>query len=468
MSVDNFKDKGEAWAFPVSELRTLMMRMLYDANFREPIRKKRIKELDTINPFTGRHHNALEQLEIFNETDELQDTVYDSLCIGGFPANPDLKLGSFSLQARIFLLKNALFFQEKAGLEFVTGDDINYIKAVWKEELGWIDNESDVQLEYIPYLGALVLDRNYNLNHRETTIPNLVIDPRYYARETTRYSLEENIEGLNILNYSPSADYHFIYYITTDFGGGEYEIWETFENAKRNMGFAVPFYWHPVAASGEKGSKVYWNNVTVVVCRPEIRSLKDARAFVEDYIAAGSKTAKPGIADRENIYWRLIKNKSKNAARQLILSVGDQPNHIPLSIKAYYNLSDEVIILASKIIKSKGSSTLYETNPESVREECLKSNVWEKVFRILMSECSTTYSGQKFLLDKGFHPLVVPETIKEKFVLSDSELYWNYQMKKYGEQEVINILAILNSHLHFELPSGLSRMEKDRILKAKE
>ncbi|GAA0854119.1 phosphoadenosine phosphosulfate reductase family protein [Paenibacillus glucanolyticus] len=437
--LEHFKSNNEAWAFPVSELRALIQRSMYDARLREPIRKSRIKRLDTISPFTGERYEAQEQLDIFTVHEEKEEFSYEPVCLDGLPAYPDLALGSYSLEARIFLLKNVLHYQAEAEMEFVTPDDIEYIKKVWSEELGWDGDETDIRPEKIQYEGALVLDAEYRLNHTETTIPNLVVDPRYYLAEESGVSLDV-IKNLNVLNPDPKAEHRFIYYVTIDFGGGEKDIWSTFEKSKRKTGYAVPYYWQPVtASSGSSNITDYWNNVTVIVCRPEICNLADAQQFVESYIAAGEDIIEPEVTNWERIYWSIIKDKTIEESRRFILRSGNQPGEIPDSIKKYVGLIDEEITIASLIMKSSVNTVLFRIDPEDARRACEASTLWNKVVGIKLSGYDNGQTVREFIMTKGLHPRVLPAPIMYLYNLSEKELFWNYQMKLYGENDVIDI-----------------------------
>ncbi|WP_145949572.1 phosphoadenosine phosphosulfate reductase family protein [Paenibacillus sp. Y412MC10] len=459
--LEHFKSKNEAWAYPISELRTLMQKMLYDAQFREPLRKSRIKRLDAINGLTQRTNAAYEQIDLFADPQEGNDDFeYEPLCIDGLPSYSDLALGSFSLEARIFLLKNVLYFQNEAGLEFVSPEDVEYIKQVWTEELGWVCNDADITPEHIPYRGALVLDSEYRLNRQETSIPNLVIDQRYYATEHHGVRLTRNLE---VLNPTSDAEYQYLYYVTTDFGGGEKEIWMTMEKAKRKKGFSLPYYWQPVTAPSEApGKKVFWNNVTVIVSRPGIDSLEKAQQFVEDYISAGCNVTEEELPDWERIYWRLIQDKSLSSAKKFVLLTGDSPDHVPISIKDYTSLSDAEIELASVITRSSGNCVLFHINPDDAYERCVESPYWGELFDILLSDCDTVEAGRKFLLEKAYPPQVIPPWHKAIFGISEKELYWNYQIKKNGERIVVDTLACMNSLTYDALTPDLAQKVIER------
>lgn len=146
-------------------------KMLYAAQFREPLRKSRIKRLDAINGLTQRTHAAYEQIDLFADPQEGNDDFeYEPLCIDGLPSYSDLALGSFSLEARIFLLKNVLNFQNEAGLEFEVSRRcrVHQTGLDGRAWLGVVCDDVDITPEHIHYRGALVLDSEYRLNRQET------------------------------------------------------------------------------------------------------------------------------------------------------------------------------------------------------------------------------------------------------------------------------------------------------------
>ncbi|MFD1131274.1 MULTISPECIES: hypothetical protein [unclassified Paenibacillus] len=471
-----FLDRGEKWAEPILKLRTIMRHMLYDANFREPIRKSRLKILDTVNPFLDNDEEN-GQLMIFDlESKDLNDeeaAPYEPLCTGGIPANPDLALASFSLQGRIFLLKNVLHYQKEADLEIVSKEDIEYIKSVWKLEMGWEENELDLTPEPIPYYGALVLNKEYQLNENETTIPNLVVDPRYYAieeailnqsRECSKLELDAtklvNLRVLNQQGELVKEKLNFIYYITTDFGGGEREIYEVLNRAKKVTGENIPYFWNPIK-SNEFGRNVFWNNVTFVVSRGEIRSLEAARAFVNDYIDAGTIKTPVEAYSLERHYWQIISGKTPFEAKRVLLKAGFHSNQVPQSIKEYTGVLESELEVANAIKASIGDGFSYMT-PERAREVCLSTPCWDEVFWTLLYDLRTPAAVKNFLIEKGYVPEVIPESIKFYSDISDHELYFGNKVRIHGLNEVVASLLFIPDQ-HHKLPEFIKKA-MDKLL----
>ncbi|MGG1661004.1 hypothetical protein [Brevibacillus sp. NRS-1366] len=83
------------------------------------------------------------------------------------------------------LLKITLYYQQLAGVEIVSEEDMNSIKKRWYEEFGWVENEDDLRPELLDYVGALVLDEHYNVNWKESSIPNMVLSWKEDGLEET-------------------------------------------------------------------------------------------------------------------------------------------------------------------------------------------------------------------------------------------------------------------------------------------
>ena len=115
--------------------------------------------------------------------------------------------GSLTLKARIFLLKNALWYQRLAGVEFVNKEQLLMIKQAWKEEFDWIDNEEDLKAEpvelYNEDWGVLEIDAKFKIKMNETTIPNLHL-PEEYNYKRNEYKLGKMKGERRVLNEDPS------------------------------------------------------------------------------------------------------------------------------------------------------------------------------------------------------------------------------------------------------------------------
>jgi len=458
-----FLDKGEEWAGPILELRSIMRNMLFDANFREPIRRKRLKMLDAIDPF-GRNQDD-GQLSIFSLEEKAQmvdgELPYEPLCIGGKPANPDLELASFTLEGRIFLLKNVLYYQDQAGLEIVSRDDIEYIKMVWRQEMGWVENEHDLIPEAVPYCGSLVLDKKYHINEKESTISNLVVDPEFYAIEE---ALQHQGRGHEVRLLLQNADLHilnrtkelspetmnFVFYITTDFGSGEEGIYDVLNRAKAMTGINIPYYWVPVV-SKENAKNIFWNNVTFVVSRPEIKTSVAARSFVDSFIEAGSNHSKTEVYDYEKYYWFLIQGKSQFDSKRTLYKLGMHPKQLPDTLKSFVGINDEELMVAHAI-KSSVSDGISRMPADKAGDLCNTSSCWDEVFWSLIYEFRTPELVKQHLIEKGYVAEVVPESIKFYADINDLELYFGNKIKVYGLRECLNSLLFLPPDQHIHLP----------------
>ncbi|MGG4492902.1 hypothetical protein [Brevibacillus reuszeri] len=93
---------------------------------------------------------------------------------------------------------------------------MNYIKKRWYEEFGWVENEDDLRPELLDYVGALVLDEHYNVNWKESSIPNMVQSWKEDGLEETEQE---------IYNPDPSNPFSPVYYVTVDQGCSERELY---------------------------------------------------------------------------------------------------------------------------------------------------------------------------------------------------------------------------------------------------
>lgn len=469
-----FLDKGEKWAGPILSLRSVMRDMLYDANFREPVRKMRLKRLDSTNPFLEGNDSEgqLTLLDLESRVDGQDDELpYEPLCFNGKPANPDLAFASFTLQGRIFLLKNVLYYQQQAGMELVTSEDIEYIKMVWKQEMGWEENEHDLTPEAIPYYGALVLDKEYQLNECEATIPNLVVDPKYYAAEEALIHRKRDnevkdllqLDRIRLINRTDDMTpekLNFMFYITTDFGGGEEEIYDVLNRAKAVTGHNIPYYWMPVVAK-EKDRKVFWNNVTFIVSRPEIKTLTAARAFVDSFIEAGCKQPPVEAYDWEKHYWNMLKGKSPFEARRTMFRLGMHPNQLSAELKTFAGVNDKELMVAYAIRSSIGDGFM-RMDADKAGEICRSSSSWDEVFWSLLYEYRSPESVKTHLIDKGYVPQVVPEAVKFYAEINDTELFFGNKIRVHGMRECLNTLLYLPDQ-HHKLPGFIQDALKKYI-----
>ncbi|MFX3643479.1 MAG: hypothetical protein ACE3L7_33310 [Candidatus Pristimantibacillus sp.] len=389
-----FREQNESWAHPISELKKIIHATLFDANFREPIRRRRVKKLDTFNSLSNRLYDDLDQGTLFD-----LDKHREPICIGGLPVNPDLAMGSLTLEGRIFLLKNILYYQKLAGIEIISSDELEEIQVMWAED-GWIRNEHDIKPEKLFYRGPLVLYPDYTLNAKETHI----IDEGFSSTESK------------------------VFWITEEFGGGEQEIWAHLEKSKRIKGYAIPFYWQPILHNNE-----YWNNVVFVVCKPGIRTLDQARSFVDEFISCVANERVTEQMNRPLMYWNLQTNsKLQNQYLSELLYRGESPENIPLDTIVYSGLDHGLFQISHTIKSFSALSGIRYRNFSEVKLQCENSRHWHKYYEILLNRFHQNEDKALFLMDRGYHHLLIPNEVKTALGLSDLQLYLNYHAKFYG------------------------------------
>lgn len=298
------------WASPLLEFRTKLRQMLFDCNLRRHPSKHKNKQVNRYNPFIetkeevvsgeqGKNGLKPKQYKLHREQKQYDFyTKNKGIVKNSQPVYPNVMTGSLTLKARIFLLKNALWYQRLAGVEFVNKEQLLMIKQAWKEEFDWIDNEEDLKAEpvelYNEDWGVLEIDAKFKIKINETTIPNLHL-PEEYNYKRNEYKLGKMKGERRILNEDPSKKNNYLFYIHRQMGGNESEILSIIEKAEKRTRITLPIFFDN-GWTTENEKRVYWNIVTFIVCKPNIQNYADAAEFVENYISEGLK-------NEESINW---------------------------------------------------------------------------------------------------------------------------------------------------------------------
>ncbi|MFS0558864.1 hypothetical protein [Brevibacillus sp. 179-C9.3 HS] len=434
-----FKERGEVWADPILELRKRIKAINYDANYRLPIRKSRVRTLDQRDPF------AIDQYSLFEQgIPIIQPLVQDSR-----PLYPDLALASFTLEARIFLLKNTLYFQQLAGVELVTEEDITYIKKRWHEEFGWVENDEDLRPEPLEHFGTLILDEHYEVNLKESTIPNLVVCPTGKREEIER--------GIRY-NPDPAKEIHPVFYVTIDQGCSERELYHDLMIIHNQTRRTIPVYWASIGKE-EQGTTTFWNQLTFVVCQPGIQTYEQAISYVEQYLSHRDKEI-PDERPRQRIIDAKFLQRSSQQARIDLLM-----HPIPLSflspqIKDHTGITPDELEMARWIVGSRGSASWDRVSLPVATQRCEDNiELWFNWF-FDVTEVMDKEEAKTYLLKEGFHPDIVPGVIKKQVRLSDWDLLWGYKLAFYGERDTLTTLMVL-PHYHDRLPLYLQQRLSD-------
>lgn len=285
--------KKVSWAAPMIELRTKFKAMLFHCNWRRnPSKHKLLYYTDAFNPFYEKKWDVIAAKNIkgagstnkkreFESMREINGIHFDndntSLCHNASPVYPDLQLGSFSLEARIFLLKNVLWYQRLAGLELVKKEEIPYIKQCWVEEFGWEENEKDLKPEPLEFEGALELDAQYRIKHtKETTVPNLVLP------DVAEYRMKKK----QILNVNEELPKNYVFYVHRDLGLTEEEIISNLTVAESKTKLSVPYFFNN-AWRTDDNAKTWWNVICFVVHQKNVTTQKEADSWVDWYMSEG-------------------------------------------------------------------------------------------------------------------------------------------------------------------------------------
>lgn len=301
----------KTWAVPLLEFRNKFRSMLFDCHFRRHPSKHKSKQSGRYNPFIEtkeevikgnlgkasmlpkRYQNVRES-KIFRFYRENKGLIH-----GTTPVYPNVMTGSLSLEARILLLKNALWYQRLAGVEFIPKEHVELIKEAWKDEFGWIENDEDLKPEpidlYDENWGVLEIDENFQVKIRETTIPNLHLPVEYnYTRNDNKSGKKKG--ECRILNEDPTKNTNYVFYVHREFGNKEQEILDILEKAEKSTRIVIPFFFNN-GWTTQNNMREFWNLVSFVVCKPNIKSTEEAEQYVERYIECG-------LPKQEMVHWR--------------------------------------------------------------------------------------------------------------------------------------------------------------------
>ncbi|QST02235.1 phosphoadenosine phosphosulfate reductase family protein (plasmid) [Pontibacillus sp. ALD_SL1] len=301
--LEYFSKQKQEWADHMIILRTKIRTVLFDAYFRRNPSKFKIKhDLDQYNAFIEDKHEvkternfkgkgATAKRRAYNEERRNDQASWERksqpLLAGTSPVYPDNALGSHSLEARIFLLKNVLYYQKLAGLTLVSDEEIPYILECWKEEFHWEYNEEDVKPEPVERDEVLVLKKDYRINRGQvTTIQNLVL-PEEHDYKSGK---------IRILNENRNSPYRYLYYIHRDFGGSETSIIDHLTRSELETGKTIPYFFNNAWKTNEDGGITYWNRVGFVMViegNPFLEARDDYREeaweLVDSYIKSGEQ-----------------------------------------------------------------------------------------------------------------------------------------------------------------------------------
>lgn len=409
--LEHFSKQGQEWADPIIELRTLMRDMIYDIRFREPIRKTRIKEIKNGKDVSINQMNLFENTKLDNSLD------VDSIGLDSSPVTADLALASFTLEARIFLLKNVLYYQAQAGIEIVSPEDIEEIKKIWTSEMSWKENILDITPEKLDYKGSLVMDKDYNLNEKESSIPNLMIDPKFYALDQKNEPINHHcIMDFSILNRKDNcnwSDLNYLFFVPIDFTGNEEEIYDCIEKNRIKKQMNIPYYWQPVYTKQNE----FWNSVTFIVCQKGITTHNQALHFVEQFLH-------DDYLDEKN-------NFIQSSSYKIALQSYQTPSFVVTQ--------DNV---EKRIVQHLRDYELGMMMSIGLRE-LVNHNVWSEYLWNQIKDLADPEEVRLWLLDKELPAEIIPESIKFFADIDDYMLNLNYLKSLYSKEEMLKALNLL-------------------------
>jgi DNA sulfur modification protein DndC len=466
----SFIDKGEDWAIHMNRLRRLIRDSLFDVRFRRPINAWRKKKLDWVNPFIqdydqkekewkeakGKKANRKKFEDEFNFEREEFKNMSEGLCHDSKPVYPNLSLAGYTLQARIFLLKAFLYTQDISGVKLVSDEELAYIKKVWAEECGWLENEDDLKPAFPQYPGSLVLNPDYTVNVEDTTIPNLTlyqkivdvelgygmiippIENKKLTPQPRKRRKMTKVEELALLTMptpktinldSTKSDHHEVFYVMTDWGYDEATIMAQLEQSSIRTGVHLPYYWLPAwnvekrfdwSKMDTKDHVVYWNTVVFIVCDQKIKTHEEATAFVDWYMEQSRELQTLREVNWDDFYMKEYGKLSPVMAKRKMLQNGEDPEIIPAELKSYAHVSD-MELMTARVMRYYGRN-------QSLIETYLNDETWEYIGQMLI-EGMKRHEAKLFLLNRAYMPHVLPKSVKEYAEIADSNLQKAHKLR---------------------------------------
>jgi DNA sulfur modification protein DndC len=231
------------------EWKRQLVEMRNDVRYREFERRqwrkqhqKRLSNLEEqrkqIN-LIGDYCNGLEPFEYFNIKQQAEYEQFDRA------EDHEYLPGGFSVEGRKLMLEKLLYIQQQTGYELITEEEVHAIIAFWNEE-GYLIKREAVKPRNHSYDGALVLNKEGNLNTTETTTE------------------------------TPYFEVHI------DFEDGRDEMVNFIESRKKKTGES--FYYFTSHCDMGAAEKFVWNQAVFVVCRPGIQTEQEASDLIYKWL----------------------------------------------------------------------------------------------------------------------------------------------------------------------------------------
>ncbi|ADO59792.1 phosphoadenosine phosphosulfate reductase [Paenibacillus polymyxa] len=468
--LQSFIDKGEEWAIHMNRLRKLIRESLFDARFRRPVNTWRKNKLDWVNPFIQNYDEKNDEWKTakkkkasreefhqqFESEQENFNRMSEGLCFDSKPVYPNLSLAGYTLQARIFLLKAFLYTQEVSGVKLVSEEELMYIKKIWADECGWLENEEDLKPEFPVYPGSLVLNPDYTVNIEETTIPNLTLYGKVVDHETGFGMIIPPIENKKLtpsprkrrkmtkaeelamltmptpktINLDPTQkEHHEAFYILQDWGYDEETIVAQCEQSSVRTGVYLPYYWLPAynvekrfdwSKLGTRDHVVYWNTVVFIVCDPKIKTYEEASSYVNWYIDQAGKPQTLKEANGDHLYVKQYGGLSPVVAKREMLKNGEDPDIIPVELKKYVGVTD-IELMTARVMR-------YYGNNEQLVEAYLKGETWDSVNQMIIAGMMP-HEAKLFLLYQAYLPHVLTKNVKAYAGMADENLQKAHKLR---------------------------------------
>ncbi|ODP27535.1 hypothetical protein PTI45_03097 [Paenibacillus nuruki] len=261
------------------------------------------------------------------------------------------------------------------------------------------------------------MDREYEVNTKESTLPNLMIDPKFYMyHQKGELDERHSVTNFSILNRTDDCNWNNInclFYIPIDFTGNEEEIYEYIQKNRVNKKIDIPYYWQPMYTEHQE----FWNIVTFIVCRKGITTYNQARKFVDNFL------------------YEEYSFESNNVLKSNYYKEAIATNKIPSAHITIENIEKKI----QEFFKE------YEIgNVISIGLRTLVQNVlWSEYLWRKIRDLTDPEGVRMWLLSKHLPAEIIPESIKFFADIDDYILNLNYLKTLYTKEDILKAFNLL-------------------------
>jgi len=223
--LENLIESGDETLRPLLDWKMTLYRLRNDIRYRDPLQKR---ERDSVN----KRLVASNQMDIFSMEEERLQLASD------WAFQP----GALTVEGRKLLFRKLLYVQQMTGYELIEQAEIDAIIESW-QSLGFSVTDKDLQPLDWQYEGAMVLNPDATLNHKETTVPFPVFE------------------------------------LWEEFAMNQDEIVSFIKKREQKTGISLFYFMQSYL-----GDELEYNIVQFIVCRPLVGTKLDALQFLEEWL----------------------------------------------------------------------------------------------------------------------------------------------------------------------------------------